>query len=101
MQSAERDDKNQNMEVLKTNIKGDQNKHNSKNQVENLDQVLSKTVPSKSKSLRSESPFHLHCRPKEPSREFVAKPIPPNLLSSGSPIKARINGNSNKLGQII
>jgi hypothetical protein len=47
------------------------------------------------KCSRSESPFHKHCRPSEPNRDFVAKPIPPNLLSKHSPIKIRPNGNNN------
>jgi hypothetical protein len=47
------------------------------------------------KCSRSESPFHKYCRPSEPNREFVAKPIPPKLLSKQSPIKIRPNGNNN------
>jgi hypothetical protein len=52
------------------------------------------------KCSRSESPFHKHCRPSEPNRDFVAKPIPPNLLSKHSPIKIRPNGNNNLIDPI-
>jgi hypothetical protein len=52
------------------------------------------------KCSRSESPFHKYCRPSEPNRDFVAKPIPPNLLSKHSPIKIRPNGNNNLIDPI-
>jgi hypothetical protein len=52
------------------------------------------------KCSRSESPFHKHCRPSEPNRDFVAKPIPPNLLSKHSPIKIRPNGNNNLINTV-
>jgi hypothetical protein len=52
------------------------------------------------KCSRSESPFHKHCRPSEPNRDFVAKPIPPNILSKHSPIKIRPNGNNNLIDPI-
>ena len=44
------------------------------------------------KSPSSESPFHKQCRPIEPNRDFVAKPIPQNVFSKQSPIK---NGDNN------
>jgi len=55
---------------------------------------------TKEKGLRPESPFHRRCRPAEPSREFVAKPIPANLLTSGSPVKTRINGKYDKKSRV-
>ena len=97
----EENNKNQNKDSSKMNSKEDHNNQtsiNDSNQIEKNDQkVTAENDVSKVKILRPESPFHRNCRPKEPNRDFVAKPIPPNLLSTvllstGAPIKTRVNG---------
>ena len=97
-QSADKEENNnnQNNDSSKMNPKEDHNNQtsiNDSNQIENKDQkaIVRKDI-SKVKILRPESPFHRNCRPKEPNRDFVAKPIPTNLLSTGAPIKTRVNG---------
>ena len=97
-QSADKEEnnKNQNNDSSKMNPIEDHNNQtsiNESNQIDNKDQKAAvKNDISKAKILRPESPFHRNCRPKEPNRDFVAKPIPPNLLSTGAPIKTRVNG---------
>ena len=59
---------------------------------EEIQKVKDGKTKAKERALRPESPFHRRCRPEEPSREFVAQPIPANLLTSGSPVKTRVNG---------
>ena len=49
--------------------------------------------------LRPESPFHKNCHLSEPSRDFVAKPVPPNLLANRPP--PRQNGNFDSLTSFI
>ncbi len=65
---------------------------NIKTEEEEIKKERDGKTKAKEKGLRPESPFHSRCRPKEPSRQFVAKPIPANLLTTGSPVKARVNG---------
>ena len=59
---------------------------------EEIQNVKDGKTKAKERALRPESPFHRRCRPEEPSREFVAQPIPANLLTSGSSVKTRVNG---------
>ena len=92
----EKSNKNQNNDSSKINPKEDHNDQtliNNSNEREKSDQKSTvKHETSKVKALRPESPFHRNCRPKEPNRDFVAKPIPQNLLSTGASIKTRVNG---------
>ncbi len=87
--------KNQNIDnLINTNEDSNlQTQINDSNQPKNIDQTATcKKEVSKVKNLRPQSPFHRDCGPKEPSRDFIAKPIPPNLLVTGSHIKTRGNG---------